>query len=364
MDAPSTMLDPPLRSESSGDFIDKRQSLGHLPALDGVRGMAALMVMFYHAAGFGFALQWQLLNAGVDLFFVLSGFLITRILLSAKGQKRYFINFYGRRTLRVFPLYYGFLVVFFLVRPWVVGNPIPSVDVQGWFWVYLQNIPFTFTSFRSEPGHFWSLAVEEHFYLFWPFLVSWLSPRRMLHALLIMVVGAALLRVPMKLQGWEPYYFTLTRVDALSMGAVLAWLERYRPRGIAGDCELYRYGFAITGFAVGVYLLFDARIPTLLSSVIWPSLVGCFFLFFMGWTVAEGRHGILGRVLGHGMLAYSGKVSYGLYVFHPLCFLVARRSGLPPIAQLGVGMALSFLVAALSFRLFESPFLKLKRHFA
>ena len=118
-------------------------------------------------------------QTGVDLFFVLSGFLITGILLDTRNHPRYFINFYGRRTLRIFPLYYGiiFLTLFLpMIVRMIVGEPVTEHQRnQWWLWLYLTNVG-VFLGVDVPAMHFWSLAVEEHFYLVWPAVVYILSP--------------------------------------------------------------------------------------------------------------------------------------------------------------------------------------------
>src|SRR5690606_24037172 len=143
-------------------------------------------------------------TSGVELFFVLSGYLITRILLKARNKPNYFTNFYARRTLRIFPLYYfSIALVLFVLVPFVFP-PDPShqqlVERQGWLWTYCSNIPTSFGWFTLrgewlEFTHFWSLAVEEHFYLVWPAVVAWLPERQILRVCAFTAALAILLKV-------------------------------------------------------------------------------------------------------------------------------------------------------------------------
>lgn len=159
--------------------------VNYLKPLDGIRAIAALMVMFFHFFG-SVAASTPLLAAikkgavlgqtGVSLFFVLSGFLITRILISTKDSPRYFYNFYLRRTVRIFPLYYLFLVIYYFIRPLLIPEAtVPSAGEQAYYWLYLQDFSETFDWLAKGPSHYWSLAIEEHFYMFWPLLVFFLD---------------------------------------------------------------------------------------------------------------------------------------------------------------------------------------------
>src|SRR5919112_3639916 len=149
----------------------------HVPVLDGVRGLAILLVLFRHTSrwmhaepGAGSAVYAMLSSGwvGVDLFFVLSGFLITGILVDSRGGEHYFRNFYVRRALRIFPLYYGFLAVVFLVLPQFYGYEGGKFgtlqDNQPWYWGYLVNVLVAARGTDQTPlntTHLWSLAVEE-----------------------------------------------------------------------------------------------------------------------------------------------------------------------------------------------------------
>jgi peptidoglycan/LPS O-acetylase OafA/YrhL len=228
--------------------------------LDGVRGLAVLAVMLCHFVWFApltstyeipdkfSKLGVELLRTGrygVDLFFVLSGFLITGILFDAKSDKHYFRNFYARRTLRIFPLYYAVLLLMFVVLPMFMGPRTAGeqqiVQNQGWLWLYLSNMKSAFVGpefwqqDRIWMGHFWSLAIEEQFYLVWPLVILLLSRRAAMIACVAMIAGAPLLRIGLFLWLQPPagsdatpvglfaaIYFTLSKVDTLALGALLA----------------------------------------------------------------------------------------------------------------------------------------------
>ena len=221
---------------------------GHIPALDGVRALAILLVMGVHTDVF-FRSQptagTRLVDAvmgfgwgGVDLFFVLSGFLITGILFDTRAAPGYYTSFYARRALRIFPLYYVALAVILLVLPilgamWHHATP-KLFEHQAWLWTYTTNIGIALhgrweLAATGQTVLFWSLAVEEQFYLVWPFLVAALSPRALTRLAGAMVVGALLLRLGLVFWGDHVvavYVSTLTRMDALAMGALVALAAR------------------------------------------------------------------------------------------------------------------------------------------
>lgn len=219
-------------------------SRSHVLAIDGMRGVAILLVLLFHIfgrEGRGIPVVDQIFRmrnagwVGVDLFFVLSGFLIMGILIDSRSKSGDFRNFYMRRTLRVFPLYYGCLIVAFVVLPAfhpLIPNPFQSVSAeQGWAWLYATNI---WGSLKGEYGpgllgHFWSLAVEEHFYLVWPLLVYYVPVRR----LPLLCVGIAVLAllgrtwlVYVRGDLLTAYILTPFRADGLAIGSLCALLLR------------------------------------------------------------------------------------------------------------------------------------------
>src|ERR1700677_2473843 len=203
-----------------GDEVN-HSSLGHIPALDGVRGVAILLVLINHFSpekdyGNTLAKIFQpvtnSMTVGVDLFFVLSGFLITGILLRSRSSNRYFRNFYSRRALRIFPLYYFVLILLAIglhvIPSW--RNLTTLRDAWPWYWFYGTNYLICQTGFtfldhaQVSLGHFWSLAVEEHFYLFWPLMVWLLSDRALLRLCIALMVIAPICRAYAVLSGQGP----------------------------------------------------------------------------------------------------------------------------------------------------------------
>lgn len=350
---------------------------GQIRALDGIRGLAALMVMFFHywqSGGWaGVHMMARLGKAsiagqtGVDLFFVLSGFLITRILISTRTSTHYFTYFYVRRALRILPLYYLFLVLFLLVKPLVGEGVYHPIHETWWYWVYLQNVPLTFPGFHAwGPVHYWSLAVEEHFYLVWPLVVYWVPPRRLVAASCAFIAAAVACRA------WfvfglhlQVFYFTLCRVDALALGTLLAALEARQ------GLTLMRRGFAwVLGLgAVGlvfVWLHWSGSAAPVLETVKY-TMVGLVFASLIGLAVVYGEAGWTRLLLLNSPILFMGRISYGLYVYHQMCFALVKHAPGMEAASAWVRFPCSFSLAVavswISFRLIELPVLKLKRHF-
>jgi peptidoglycan/LPS O-acetylase OafA/YrhL len=166
--------------------------------------------------------------SGVDLFFVLSGFLIIGVLLRAKGSKAYYRSFYARRILRIFPLYYAALILFLLVIPRLEMPDLRPLVVGGatfWYWLFLTNVKLALGAAGSYLTALWSLAVEEHFYLLWPWIVNRTSERQLLRVCGAIAAGALALRVAVVATDMNPlvaYAQTPCRLDTLAVGTVWA----------------------------------------------------------------------------------------------------------------------------------------------
>src|SRR5690606_28281082 len=214
----------------------------YLP-LDGVRGLAVLAVMLLHFTLFvpmdgaeRFLNGWlQTGWIGVDLFFVLSGFLITGILMDTRDDPHHFRNFYARRTLRIFPLYYAYLVLLFLVLPALhegYAMEHATDDRRIWLWTYMGNFLMArgWEAMPSHTTHLWSLAVEEQFYLVWPLLVFAVRRRWLMALCGLTFLGAILTRAYLATQGAAAAAYVLTpaRMDTLAAGALVAVVLRQR----------------------------------------------------------------------------------------------------------------------------------------
>jgi peptidoglycan/LPS O-acetylase OafA/YrhL len=368
---------------------------GHLPALDGVRGLAILMVLLFHFVGQTTAtnrfesavngvLSYGLL--GVDLFFVLSGFLITGILYDSRSSPGYFRGFYMRRVLRIFPLYYAVLAIVFFVVPLVPalrGSEIAGLrDRQAWAWLYGVNVYLAIQGgwVLSYIEHFWSLAVEEHFYLFWPLLVWWLArrPRALMGAALALAAASFAGRVAASLSGVSPVATTVLtplQLDALCLGGFFAvWL-----RQPGGEAAVRRVILPMA-LVAGALLACDFALHRFTDfglAEMRAARGGAFRLAFAALLLQAlfaPASSVTARFFRSGPMIALGKYSYGLYVYHHFLsyYLVrhgtelalARAVGSHTLAvaiQAVLGMAASMAIAWLSYELFEKRFLELKR---
>jgi len=337
--------------------------------LDGLRALAVLAVMVHHYHDVQVV---QLGLAGVKLFFVLSGFLITGILLKARDQigtgclafRSAVSSFYIRRTLRIFPLYY------FVVIAGIVLGVQAARDGAAWFLLYLSNFyVIELGWFPAHFAHFWSLAVEEQFYLVWPWLVL-LLPMKWLWRVtfLAIFIGAAYRFFAVVTEIPDPAGFvsTFACLDSLGLGALLALLWQERPALLTARAS---WG----GFLAGAGLL---ALAVAVDSVAWRYALGDLgFSLSAACLVdraARGLRGPAGAALASRPFTYTGRISYGLYVYHPLMpgiwGWVSAQTGMlasaPESEKIAVYWLSAFLAASLSWHVFEGPLNRLKDRFA
>lgn len=349
--------------------------LPHIPQLDSFRFIAVAMVMISHWVPKYNTVPWGFL--GVTFFFVLSGYLITANLLYLKAaiDRREisigagFRIFYSRRTLRIFPLYYfAILVVYLLGKQLFEGNVI-------WYITYVPN--FLVLHQHRWPGmlsHFWSLGVEEQFYLLWPLLIFFVRNQRVKY----LFIGTILVSVLFKVAIFHPHgpFFTyndvlpISNFDAFGIGALLAWLSLSRENKAAleripfGLGSLVSAGLAFLFYWTGLSFLFGVGVSAV-----------SFFLIRQAQT---GFPGVAGKLLSHPIPRYLGRISYGLYVYHNFMPWIWRcingtetenLIGIPgwksaflarPVVALTGQFILLVVIASLSWFLLEQPLLKLK----
>lgn len=329
---------------------------------------------------------WKILMGGwlgVDLFFVLSGFLITGILVHTRDKPNYFYNFYLRRTLRIFPLYYGvifFLLVFNLLFEKKFILPWWDYDSLFWYFAYASNFAMSFKgdwTYNSDTfslGHFWSLAIEEQFYLVFPLLV-WLLPARHLKGVLLLMVllGTPCRHFVTNFYGdWAPAVFALpsSKMDLLASGGLLAIFLRELGRPATGT-ERMMVRFVLC--AAGVYLL-EALAKG--ANYGMGTICAIFFTSLVYLTVNGTEHGTLKRFFEGRFLVHLGKYSYALYVFHhfinpvfkqhignQLIYFPLYRPEIGQVVYIVVLFGVSYVLARLSWFLLEKPCLDIKERF-
>jgi len=346
---------------------------GHLPALDGLRGIAVLVVMGFHIFPNHVKFGWM----GVDLFFVLSGFLITGILLDSKGTVNYYRNYLAKRTLRIFPLYYFFLIVFFIVFPLTgysefIHNYEYLSATQSWYWLYIQNWRIFFDAYY--PGediisHFWSLAIEEQFYIFWPLIIYLLPKDRIVNVCLMIIAISVIIRLYLffgtDLDYIKVYVFTFSRLDALAVGGTVAGM--IRNERMIGYLKQYTFWVLLISAGVvmatiGLHQSFDFKN----FSTYGYTVLALFFGTLLLLALSDNRYNVMKTMTETKLLAFFGKYSYGLYVYHipvlRICMYelkgVVSRS-----VMLVIAFMLSIVIAYLSYHLIEKHFLKLKSRF-
>ncbi|HVJ94436.1 MAG TPA: acyltransferase [Labilithrix sp.] len=389
-----------------------------IPTLDGMRGLAVLLVLMFHFA-WTFpgddpsnavsvvdklavqlhAFMWSGWT-GVDLFFVLSGYLITRGLVTENDRPlgTRMRMFWMRRVLRIFPLYYAVIIVGTIVTLAFGSRWIPGVS----YWLYMQNYVLAFDEeVMRWTAHFWSLAIEEQFYFIWPIVALTVSRRRLIPAIVVLVVLTVGLRAGLTFKGdqialfqrWFSsgpggvehgiakfvYRATFTRADGLLLGAFVAVTQREVHHPLSHVWRRLRFP------------LFVGTAVALLGLYVWATglndydrrVIGIGYvtlaLFFASAVSLCADHAIgenVRRFLSFRPLVSCGKVSYGMYIFHwPLVVLgvpylmkwqEGRETGtqmLVSSAFVVAGIAFSWVLASISFRFFETPFLKLKGKF-
>lgn len=370
--------------------------VNNIRALDGIRGLAIILVMLHHFEGrlpasnyflrslkLVFSFGW----VGVDLFFALSGFLITGILLDTRKANNYFGAFYARRVLRIFPLYYSVLIVILVAASLIHPRPqnVPVVADQKLYFLYLTNWLVLWKG-KWGPnilGHFWSLAVEEQFYFAWPLCVWLLAWRNLVKFAVTASIIAPLVRIfwiahPGSEQAIA--MATVTRMDSLLCGALGALLIRdaqalNRVRKwlpgialIAISCFMGGAGlFRIVRGHSGHFLFIDTFGYSFLS-------LG-FSALIVYSAASDGIPSCLQHLLRSQVLTEFGKYSYGMYVYHVpilgvLDYLLYEGLFKSSAASFWFGasyvaflLGTSFLVARVSYEYFERYFIGLKRYF-
>jgi len=372
-----------------------RPTLNHFRQLDGIRFLAVGMVLFDHWM-VGRVDGLPLGALGVTIFFVLSGFLITRILLSSKdklsslpqgGLGKYLKTFYIRRTLRIFPIYYLTLFILYLI------NEPPVRRTIGWLALYGTNIYIAINqTWMGTVDHLWSLAVEEQVYLIFPLLLFFVPRRFIPVTAILMIIGSVALRYVLyrlRLPWFIEYVSTPTCLDSFGLGAIMAygWLYRrdWLVRIFTPSIGVW---LSILVFAAIVYLnnwisLDSPRGYHNVVSEVWERLFASLIGFFLIGHAIIGFKGPMKWLLEHPVSQYMGRISYGLYLFHNFVFNVyhtqpthvtvrawRRLSDIMPFLnssyffQFSFYLSLTIILATLSWYLIEKPINDLKDRYS
>lgn len=367
----------------------------HFPALDGLRGLAILLVMVHMLnllelgpqpamPAYVFGRISNVGWTGVQLFFVLSGFLITGILLDTQRAKNYYSGFYARRALRIFPLYFGVLAVAFIFLP-AFGTVPAKIALdqpnQFWLWTYLSNWFAIFGAGSKAFPHFWSLAVEEQFYLVWPLLIRSRTSEQAFRFCLAVAAISLVLRCILAWTGVPDgaiYENSFCRMDALALGAAAAAALRvpaWKDRVVAMHKRFLLWSILMTLFGLGVTRGFWNG--TLVGETIGYTIVSLIFVLILIAAAGADASGATGWVapLRARPLRAVGKYSYAMYVFHkplhdyvgkPLVVALnidASHTIILNLVYIITGMMVTFAAAFISWHLFEKHFLQMKRFF-
>jgi peptidoglycan/LPS O-acetylase OafA/YrhL len=340
----------------------------YIPELQGLRGLAVLAVVLYHChprfegTPFYRASLWGW--TGVNLFFVLSGFLITSILLESRDKPHYFRNFYARRALRIWPVYVLVLVVCYLNAPWFIGPSIVDAIRNAPWWAYILFLQNLFhLALPPAIGPTWSLAIEEQYYFLWAPIVRLLvRPWSLALFLVSALIASPLFR--MSHFAWITPTHTLTHLDGIAMGSLLAiglhtlllsrrtWLAL----GIAGML----IGFPAAATIAGGTAFLDSALTAGFGGAVLASIA------------STGARNPLNAMLRRGFLAYFGRISYGMYMTHIMVFIyfgwfdrrMDAHGAAGNLAVVAFRLAASTIVATALWYGFESRILKLKRRFS
>jgi peptidoglycan/LPS O-acetylase OafA/YrhL len=356
----------------------KSPNAGHNHALDGLRFFAFLLVFFFHALQWSPWGNWPFIRfgfLGVPIFFVLSGFLIGGILLDLKDKQRpgfglgaKLKTFYIRRALRIFPVYYLFIAILALLLA-MSGRPDPvATDSVFWHLAYLTNFRSFFAGMdHIRQGHFWSLAVEEHFYLLAPLVVLLARPRTLVGLLALVITAVAAARWSIYAAGSARDFWVLSpmQFDLLGLGIATAIIER-KGRFLGIDARMLRW----LGIAGAVFfVLFIRRYYLGRPGIgIWYATFGPLSLGVVTaalvLTLWQRPSWLVSRCFGLRPFAYFGQISYGLYLFHPNCLgWTTRYFGNYNLTNACIGLAVTLGVAMLSWHAFEKPINNLKNRF-
>ena len=351
----------------------------YIPQFDSIRAIAVLLVIVHHWFEGNRVLNFLPNGSlGVNIFFVLSGFLITGILLKAKKQSEeqglkkstLFSNFYIRRTLRIFPIYYLLLIIF-----WIINDPAIKEDGIYYF-TYTSNYLFYAEQFfPARLSHLWSLAVEEQFYIFWPWLIVLVNKKYLPYLISLFIIIGLSANYIFISKGWWVQIFTPACFDAFAIGAMLSWVIAYRPEVIEQVQPKFKWICLI------ILLLFIASVfdYSFLPNRTVHALLAIAIIYY---CLFKNSNRLMNTILNNKWLMYIGKISYGVYLYHlfipelwgwiinkfaswniDLLYNKAMPGAIKPAWLFMQHFSFLMLICILSWKLIEKPVNNLKGRF-
>lgn len=349
------------------------------PAIDGLRAVSFILVLFFHYNVVGFELGW----AGVSVFFVISGFLITEILFNAKKTKNYFLNFYTRRALRIIPIYLLLLFGVVLFALFIKGK---WPNDFFYFLTYTQNIFWFLNGYHSDStallAHTWSLAIEEQFYLIWPLVVFYVNSKFLPLVSFGLILGGVFFRIVVLFFSNNYLLTSITlfsQIDLLALGSLLATYKVGLLKIKSVKIPLFLFVFGIFGiFGVIYYMSCKYNVDLVTAYMFFKvpqkyalDVISVNIYFFVGlvsfsviyFCIYSSKSFLFAKILSSKILIHLGKISYGLYLYHwPVYSLLYDRIHNQLLLIL-IGMTSTYILSIASFNFFEKRINSLKRYF-
>lgn len=349
----------------------------YFPGLNGLRAFAALSVVISHSFqgqkyfGLPSASALPVGEYAVTLFFTLSGFLITYLLLVEKkeNQKINILNFYKRRMLRIWPLYFGYILLVYLCYTFLIKQELKYTEYIFLYFIFLPNLAFNLNIYPQSMGHLWSIGIEEQFYFFWPVIVA--KVKNLKKFLFIFILVIILLRLFAKilsryLDSELPYsIMSCMRFDCMAIGALFS-VYYYDGKFKNVSAYVWRAAEILFWVLFGITFFYPLRIFSILGDDVMGIVTGFFIVLQI-----QKKQKFLS--LESKPFNFLGKISYGIYVYHPLVialliFILMKQMNIISVGNSLVLIILvsvsTILVAFLSYRYYESLFLKFKNRFA
>lgn len=362
-------------------MVDSSLKPSYFKQLDGLRFVAVLAIMAVHWLKISVIFNYSVIasNISVDLYFVLSGFLITRILLQHKisiaeqGISTWHVikNFYARRSLRIFPIYY------LLIFTCIILNIYPAREVYPWLLTYTTNFLRLQTTELGPFGHLWTLAIEEQFYLVFPCFILWLpksSLKKFLFGGIILALISRVIAIYIFDKSIAVYVFPFCCADALCIGGLLAYLLVYENSLAAFLNKKYVLWLSLILFAICTYRFLNISQTDSLAFIWFRLSISGFCAWLIGIGITNQYKGFAKNFLEHQAIMYLGKICYGIYLFHFLAPYVADyiytllpvHDPFPRFLVLEkalVYFVLTIIMASISWQFIELPINNLKKRF-